>query len=214
MVFQYNPLIHFMEVNAAGEVICTVSRLDLLSPRIRYNVHDQGGIVEFATVKKVAGVASASTSTRSARRPRSAGPAGRSRGQADPAAVPVDPRPADATISVMGSNIYPEDIETVVYRDPELVPPLHSFLLSVADDASGTPRPHVALELVDLDGVDDAWRARPSTTLRDGLVGLNIDYRSSIVEFPAAMQPIVETYAIGGGPFAADAGRIKQRRIS
>ncbi|HEX2754456.1 MAG TPA: hypothetical protein VHM48_03275, partial [Candidatus Limnocylindrales bacterium] len=27
MVFQYNPLIHFMEVNNLGEVICTVSRL-------------------------------------------------------------------------------------------------------------------------------------------------------------------------------------------
>jgi phenylacetate-CoA ligase len=47
MVFQYNPLIHFMEVNPAGEVICTVSRLDLLAPRIRYNVHDAGGIVPF-----------------------------------------------------------------------------------------------------------------------------------------------------------------------
>lgn len=46
MVFQYNPLIHFMEVNTSGEVICTVSRLDLLAPRIRYNVHDAGGIVE------------------------------------------------------------------------------------------------------------------------------------------------------------------------
>ncbi len=38
MVFQYNPLIHFMEVNDRGEVICSVSRLDLLAPRIRYNV--------------------------------------------------------------------------------------------------------------------------------------------------------------------------------
>ena len=26
MVFQYNPLIHYMEVNDLGEVICTVSR--------------------------------------------------------------------------------------------------------------------------------------------------------------------------------------------
>ena len=42
MVFQYNPLIHYLEVNALGEVICTVSRLDLLAPRIRYNVHDAG----------------------------------------------------------------------------------------------------------------------------------------------------------------------------
>ena len=50
MVFQYNPLIHYLEVNARGEVLCTVSRLDLLAPRIRYNVHDAGGIVPDATV--------------------------------------------------------------------------------------------------------------------------------------------------------------------
>jgi hypothetical protein len=114
----------------------------------------------------------------------------------------------------MGANIYPEDIETVLYRDPEMARRVHSFLLAVTADAEGTPRPLVALELTDLDDVDDAWRAQTVATLRDGLVGLNIDYRSSIVEFPAAMEPIVETHPIGGGPFAADAGRIKQRRIS
>jgi hypothetical protein len=52
-----------------------------------------------------------------------------------------------------------------------------------------------------------------SDRLRDGLRDLNIDYRSSIAEFPAAMQPIVMTYGIGEGPFAADGTRIKQRRI-
>jgi hypothetical protein len=113
----------------------------------------------------------------------------------------------------MGANIYPEDIETILYRDDELVPRLQSFLMAVIDDETGSPRPMVALELADEEGVDDAWRAQMSDRLRDGLRDLNIDYRSSIIEFPAAMQPIVKTYGSGGGPFAADATRIKQRRI-
>ncbi len=62
---------------------------------------------------------------------------------------------------------------------------MHSFMLSVIDDADGTPRPSVALELSDLDGVDDAWRAAAAERLRDGLEALNIDYRSSLGEFPA-----------------------------
>ena len=53
MVFQYNPLVHFLEVNSLGEVLCTVSRLDLMAPRIRYNVHDSGGLLEFATARRV-----------------------------------------------------------------------------------------------------------------------------------------------------------------
>jgi phenylacetate-CoA ligase len=213
MVFQYNPLIHFLEVNAEHEIVCTVSRLDLLSPRIRYNVHDEGGLVDFGTA--------AATLRRFGydiddlgSLPETAGPRGPL-----PWVKPI-PLPflwvhgrRDATISVMGANIYPEDIETLVYRDPTLVPRLHSFLLSVVDDATGTPRPSISLELTDLTGVDDPWRARLSDRLRDGLRDLNIDYRSSVVEFPAAMQPIVETFGLGAGPFAADAARIKQRRI-
>ena len=213
MVFQYNPLIHFMEVNGLGEVICTVSRLDLLAPRIRYNVHDAGGIAEYARVGRllrsfgfdIDGLDTA---------PEVHGPRGPL-----PWTRPI-PLPflwihgrRDATISVMGSNIYPEDIEAVLYRDPRVAPRLHSFMLSVVDDETGTPRPSVAVELSDLDGVDEAWRHAAAERLRDGLEALNIDYRSSLGEFPAAMLPIVSAYAVGDGPFAGDATRIKQRRI-
>jgi phenylacetate-CoA ligase len=213
MVFQYNPLIHFLEVNDVGEVICTVSRLDLLQPRIRYNVHDEGGLLEYQAAAAILRRFGYDIATLGSA-PETAGPRGPL-----PWVRPI-PLPflwisgrRDATISVMGANIYPEDIETIVYRDDELVPRLHSFLLTTIDDETGTPRPAVALELSDETGVDDAWRARMSDRLRDGLRNLNIDYRSSIAEFPAAMQPIVTTYGLGGGPFGADATRIKQRRI-
>ena len=213
MVFQYNPLIHFLEVNELGEIICTVSRLDLLSPRIRYNVHDEGGPLGFATARERL-AAFGFDIERLGERDETAGPRG-PLPWSRPIPLPflwVNGR-RDATISVMGANIYPEDIETVVYRDPTLVPRLHSFLLSTVDDERGVPRPMVALELADMAGVDDRWRATMADQLRDGLTGLNIDYRSSIAEFPDAMQPIVATYGLGEGPFAADATRIKQRRI-
>jgi phenylacetate-CoA ligase len=213
MVFQYNPLIHYLEVNALGEVICTVSRLDLLAPRIRYNVHDSGGIVEFATVRKVLAEHGFDLD-----RLNEAAEVHGPRGPL-PWAKPI-PLPflwihgrRDATISVMGSNIYPEDIEAVLYRDGLVQPRLVSFMLSVVDDEAGTPRPAVAIELSDLDGVDDPWRVAAAERLRDGLTNLNIDYRSSVGEFPGAMLPIVSTYGPGQGPFAGDAQRIKQRRI-
>ena len=213
MVFQYNPLIHYMEVNDRGEVICTVSRLDLLAPRIRYNVHDSGGIVPYADVRRALhGYGYDLDALGEA--PEAHGPRGPL-----PWARPI-PLPflwihgrRDATVSVMGSNIYPEDVETVLYRDPAIGPRLHSFMLSVVDDDTGTPRPSIALELSELADIDDAWRAASAERLRDGIAVLNLDYRSSIGEFPEAMLPIVSTYGVGAGPFAADASRIKQRRI-
>lgn len=213
MLFQYNPLIHHLEVNGEREILCTVSRLDLLAPRVRYNVHDEGGLMSFPTAERIL---------------RRLGLDASALGREADAAGPRGPLPwakalplpflwiygrRDATISVMGANIYPEDIEVLVYRDPALAPRLHSFLLSVAADQSGTPRPVVALELNDLGGIDDAWRAQVATRMRDGLAGLNLDYGAAVGEFPSAMVPVVETYAIGGGPFAEDAGRIKQRRL-
>jgi phenylacetate-CoA ligase len=213
MVFQYNPLIHFLEVNDRGEVICTVSRLDLLAPRIRYNVHDSGGIVDFATVRRLLGEFGFDLD-----RLNEVGDVHGPRGPL-PWVRPI-PLPflwihgrRDATISVMGSNIYPEDVEAVLYRDAAIEPRLESFMLSVVDDETGTPRPAVAIELSDLGGIDDAWRAAAATRLRDGLVDLNIDYRSSVGELPGAMLPIVSTWGRGEGPFAGDARRIKQRRI-
>ena len=35
MLFQYNPLDHYVETNAQGELIFTINRLSVLSPRIR-----------------------------------------------------------------------------------------------------------------------------------------------------------------------------------
>ncbi len=214
MVFQYNPLIHWMEVNALGEVICTVSRLDLLAPRIRYNVHDAGGIVPYEDVRRVLREFGFDLDRLGAA-PEAHGPRGPL-----PWSRPI-PLPflwihgrRDATISVMGSNIYPEDIEAVLYRDQLVAPRLHSFMLAVVDDAAGTPRPSVALELTSLDGVDEAWQATAAARLRDGLDALNTDYRSSLAEFPGAMLPIVTAYGVGEGPFAGDAHRIKQRRIA
>ena len=213
MVFQYNPLIHHLEVNEVGEVLCTVSRLDVMTPRIRYNVHDAGGLLPFATVRRT--LAEHGIDIRElGSLPEVAGPRGPL-----PWSRPI-PLPfvyiygrRDATISVMGANIYPEDIETIVYGNPALARRLSSFLLTGASDADGTPRPAIALELARGESPDDAWVASLVDLFRDGLEALNADFREAIHEFPAAMQPVITVHPTGAGPFAENAGRIKPRRL-
>src|SRR4051812_43290037 len=113
----------------------------------------------------------------------------------------------------MGANIYREDIETIIYRDPELARQVNSFLLSLETDATGTPRPGISIELVEGIDVDAAWTEGLVQRFHDGLYALNIDYRTSAAEFGEAMLPIVDALRRGEGPFSADEHRIKQRRI-
>ena len=214
MVFQYNPLIHYMEVNADSEVVATVSRLDLLAPRIRYNVHDEGGLARYHRVRRLL-KAHGHDLDRLGRDPAVHGPRG-PLPWTDPVPLPflwIFGR-RDATISIMGANIYPEDVEATIYGEPAMAAAVRSFQLAVVHDDAQTPRPGVLLELNDGVTVDDAWRADHAERIRDGIASLSRDYRTSLDEYPEAMMPIVETYALGSGPFAADAGRIKQRRIA
>ena len=81
-------------------------------------------------------------------------------------------------------------------------------------DETGDPRPGVLLELAEGFTADDAWRHARATHIRDVVSSLSRDYRTSCDEFPAAMLPLVQTFAKGTGPFAGDAERIKQRRIA
>jgi phenylacetate-CoA ligase len=214
MVFQYNPLIHHLEVDADSEVVATVSRLDLLAPRIRYNVHDEGGVASFRRVRKVLDDHGYDL-MHLGRHPSAHGPRGPL-----PWAAPV-PLPflwifgrRDFTISIMGANIYPEDVESAIYSEPQVAAAVRSFQLSVVQDESSNPRPGILLELDEGVTVDDAWRQQRALHIRDAVAILNRDYRTSLDEFPAAMLPMVVTFPSGSGPFAGDAARIKQRRIA
>jgi phenylacetate-CoA ligase len=184
-----------------------------MTPRIRYNVHDVGGLLTFPDARRTLGRLGIDIGQLRALAA-TAGPRGPL-----PWSAPI-PLPfvyiygrRDATISVMGANIYPEDIESIVYGDPDLARRLESFLLSGVVDETGTPRPAIALELRKEETADAAWALSLVESFRDRLEALNTDYREALHEFPAAMQPVVDVYPAGGGPFAANAGRIKPRRL-
>jgi phenylacetate-CoA ligase len=51
MLFQYNPLDHLVEI-VDREVVVTISKPWTLSPRIRYNIEDEGGMITFDDMRK------------------------------------------------------------------------------------------------------------------------------------------------------------------
>jgi phenylacetate-CoA ligase len=201
MVFQYNPLMHYVEVNADRELLFTITRGSLLSPRIRYNVHDQGGILRYDEMTALLA----------------------SEGVDIGSPIPDDPKRAirlpflwvfgrrDFTISVMGANIYPEDVEQCVYADPALARITRSFCQRLSEGADGTVRPCFLFE-VDAKP-DEVLVERYAESVLRNLLAINTDFRAAWQECPETLFPQVELYRIGEGPFRARAGQIKQARL-
>ena len=200
MLFQYNPLMHHVEVNENRELIFTITRGSLLSPRIRYNVHDEGGVLRF---DEMAGALSdAGKDIRTI-----IGETG------VPLRMPflwIYGR-RDFTISVMGANIYPEDLEQCLYADPELARITRSFCQSLLETSDKGVRPEFLFE-VEAEP-DEALRQRFSESILRHLIKVNADFSAAWHEYPETLVPEIRLFGVGQGPFKADSEKIKQARL-
>ena len=201
MLFQYNPLNHFVERSPDGELIFTISRLEVLSPRIRYNIHDEGGVLPFDEMRKrIHG------SRHSIREVMGVG-------QRRPLKLPflwIYGR-KDSTVSVMGANIYPEDLEQALYEEPELATITHSFCLGLHEEPDGGVRPLFSFEISGEKSAE--LEARFGERITERIRMLNGDFREAMLEHPETTTPLIRLFGVGEGPFAGDAGKIKQTRI-
>jgi len=201
MLFQYNPLMHYVETNDKRELIFTITRSSILSPRIRYNIHDEGGVARFDEMSGRLAGSGVDINT-----------------LAEPLPKPVIRLPflwiygrRDFTISVMGANIYPEDLEQAVYADAELAGITRSFCQSLSEAPDGGVKPcfffEVAVE------PDDRLARRFSDSILKHLLKINADFREAWHEYPETMIPEIHLCRPGEGPFQQDAERIKQVRF-
>jgi len=201
MLFQYNPLDHFVEI-IDGEIVVTVSKPWTLSPKIRYNIKDEGGMLTFdemAAALRAHGI-DIRELEKACDYPRWYLPFLYVYGR------------KDATISIMGANIYPEDVEQIVCSDAFLAVQINSFCLSLEDDAQGNPRSCFEFELVDIHhrgSVEERLKGR----LPRELAQLSADYKKAVEEYPQVMEPVIRTFALSQGPFQENKSRIKKLYI-
>lgn len=201
MLFQYNPLMHYIEVNDNGELIFTITRSSLLSPRIRYNVHDQGGVARYDEMTSI--LASASINIKDLI----------IESGSSPLRLPflwVYGR-RDYTISIMGANIYPEDLEQCLYADEYLARITRAYCLSLDESHDGTIRPLFLFEIDDKP--TDELNKRFSESIVRRLIDLNADFREAWRESSETMSPKIQLFYLGDGPFKDSSGKVKQTRF-
>ena len=192
MVFQYDPATYHVET-IGGELVVTVTRA-LLSPRVRYAVHDAGGSLTFRAVLAIAEAHGVRLPTTGAARLPFLYVAGRS----------------DSTLSHMGANLYPEDVDAALGVLAEQHPEfgLGAFCLELADAEDGLSVPRIHIE---------ARNAAPAGQIGRGiaewLVAHNRDWAAAAAEDPRAVAFDIRLTAPGSGVFEANASRIKRRYV-
>ena len=201
MIFQYNPLMHFIEVNDNRELIFTITRKSILSPRIKYNIHDEGGVMRFDEMKaklKALGFDTDEMTTGEA-----------NKNLSFPFMWIYGRR--DFTISIMGANIYPEDIEQCLYADEELAEITRSFCQSLAEGENAKVRPAFYFEITVPPTAE--LQEKFAKSILEKLIALNADFREAWHEYPDTLVPEIHLYPLGEGPFKSDSGKIKQTRV-
>jgi phenylacetate-CoA ligase len=200
MLFQYNPFDHYIETNAASELMITITR-PLLSPRIRYNIKDEGGTLTFdemcSRLRRVGVDVSALVKAGTMRLP----------------FLYIFGR-RDSTISYMGANIYPEDVEAGLLADETCARKVGAFCLELveAGDQTGEVRPCIHVEVVSGEPSEELAAALQQRVY-EKLCEVNADFRQSVREDQSAAELQILLHRAGEGPFAGNNGRIKRHYV-
>lgn len=198
MIFQYNPLDYYIENNAEGELIATVCRLSNIAPKVRYNIHDLGHVMRFPELKNIlkeTGLKIADIG----------------KVQSDLPLLFHYGR-ADMAVSFYGCKITPNDIQDIIFKDPELAQQINSFSLITVEDKKVNKKLILALEMnKDKKPLSQVEKLRAN--IFEMLKVVNQDYRESSKMIPKDLEPQLEIYAFEQGPFAVNDIRLKKHYI-
>lgn len=206
MIFQYNPLETYLETTPEGELLCTLTSTSVLSPKLRYNIGDEARLMDW---HDLAAVLRSNPAWQAPARE-----AFRKQGMKLPLLLLFGR--ADATISFMGANIYPQDVENGLYTDEARAAQIASFTLTLedrADDAT-SQQPTIHLEL--REGVDLTAEERTALadSAREGVVTYlartSRDFAQSLEESDRTQDIDVRVHDTGTGPFEGMPDKLKR----
>lgn len=201
MIFQFDPLNYLIESDAERNLLFTINRLQNVSPRIRYNLHDRGIVRRTADVLSVLR-------------------------DHDVTLQPAAPRidlpllfhwgRQDSAVGFYGCKITPEDVQHVLMRRPELGTQVANFALHPYEDTEANKRLELWVELADgtalpesTDGGASSWDAQ----VWPELAAVNQDFRESIKMVPKGFHPTVRLFPFGASPISGQDARIKKQYI-
>jgi phenylacetate-CoA ligase len=201
MIFQYNPMAYYIETNALGELVVTMSRPYHIAPKIRYNIHDRGHVLRFPELKRLL---------------KSAGRTDLLGGHALDTDLPLLflYGRSDMSIDYYGANVTPDSIRVVIYAVEELAPIVNTFRLLSYEDDQANKRMEIAAELVEGAKVPRNTRALADEVFKR-LAAINGDFLNAWKHTaPADNMPKLTLHPFETGPFAGGQRKLKNEYVA
>ncbi len=209
---QYSPLSFWLSGTARNcgrqEFDVTVLSRETASPRIRYDVGDEGGVIAFARMRKVLKERGYALSEIGRR----------------PDGLPLVPFPflyifgrSDGTVFCDGATFSPSEIQAALLTEPDLSAAVCSFKMSVVEEGGRAARLAIDLELKpDVDSPKsgpEELEGRARAALVSGLLRTNPCFERSYARDPKGAMPRVRIFARRTGPFQGTPDGIKFRYL-
>jgi len=199
MIFQYNALDYIVETTPTGELVFTIGRQTSAAPKLRYNLHDNGGVMTHAKLRET--LASKGIDILELASPQSRFPIlfvyGRS----------------DLTVPFFGAKVSPADLEELINADPNLVRQINSFQIASYEDEAINRRLKICLETVKNLPSPLAPAEQLHQLIFDGLCRVNQDFREVTKMFDRSCLEIA-IYDFETGPFKERDIRIKNKYVA
>lgn len=198
-IFQYNQMDYLVETNAQGELLITLCRATNVSPRIKYNIHDNGHVMSSGQLRAILRECGVNV-------------------EALPAALANLPfmfhyGRSDLAASYYGCKIPPTDIEKIIFEIPELARIANSFRMITSEDADHNKHLVIAIEVGESAAAPDVDNAAAiERRLFELLEHHNQDYReSSRIAAQKGVHAKVQFHGFRQGPFVGSDIRLKAR---
>ena len=201
MIFQYNPMAYYVETNAAGELVVTMSRPYHIAPKVRYNIHDRGHVLRFPQLKRILGETSRNDLlTEEAL-------------ETDLPLLFLYGR-SDMSIDYYGANVTPESIREAIYAVEALAPVVNTYRLLSYEDAQANKRMEIAVELAE--GAPMPGNAEAlGEELFECLAAINGDFLNAWKHTaPPDNMPKLTLHTFGTGPFAGGQRKLKNEYVA
>ncbi len=200
MLFQFNPSDFLFESSETGELIITVCRPDYIAPKIRYNIHDRGHVLQIKELYSI--LKELKINDTELTKPSTDLP------------ILLHYGRADMTVSFFGANISPNDIQEALYNMPELASIVNSFCLNAIEDKVGNKQLLVSFEMQKNKDQTPLNLKQTQIDFFEQLTKTNQDFREAKKMTSNSDQTVIRFYEFAKGPFENNDIRIKAKYIN